>query len=74
MFSLKASFIIFCLLMILVAPYIVIRVLIDTLISAADKEQKAYIEGVPPKFNFLEWCAIIIGNICFLKFLGDIFD
>ena len=74
MFSLKASFIIFCLLMILVLPYIIIRVVVDTLISAIDKEEKAYIEGVKPKYTFLEWCAIIIGLGCLIDFLGDIFN
>ena len=74
MFSLKASFIIFCLLMILVAPYIIIRVLIDTLISAADKEEKADIEGVKPNFSFLEKCFIVIGHLCLLDFIGDLFN
>ncbi len=73
MFSLKASLIVFCLLMILVSPYILIRVAIDTLISATDKEEKAYREGLKPKFNFLEWCFIIIGHICLLDFIGDLF-
>lgn len=74
LFSLKSSLILFCLLMILVSPYILIRVAIDTLISAADKEEKAYREGVKPKFNLLERSFIIIGHICLLDFIGDLFD